>query len=391
MHTDNFFWTRANRTWAIAAAWAVALGALPAAHAQDAVMPAACTATALADCVQWCSEHYPGPAQRDQRHACFDGAERTFAEPAESAAATKPAAAAPLAPAIVGAAPAASVFAAAGQPDSRTPLERLWTEPDGVGFLPYRQSYVMFTQTSAPDNAPQSANPVDTVPYSYDLQHTEIKFAFSLKAMVASSSILQRHNSIWFTYTQQSHWQAFDAAHSRPFIESDYQPELVFSHRFGDALEERRGFQPLYFNLSLTHQSNGQSDPRSRSWNRITGQLGLVDRLGDDHSLAVLIRPWYRIREPVNSDNNPDIGHYMGHGDVEAIYWNGDNMLSLLARIRAAQLDFSTPLLFLNEGKPKKNSLQFHVQLFTGYGESLIDYRQRHTTFGLGVSIPYGL
>ncbi len=275
--------------------------------------------------------------------------------------------------------------------DTRTPLERLWTEPDGVGFLPYRQSYLMFTQTSAPDNAPQSGNPVNNVPYNYDLQHTEIKFAFSLKAMVVSSSILQRHNSIWFAYSQQSHWQALDAAHSRPFIESDYQPELVFSHRFGDALEERRGLQPLFFNLSVVHQSNGQSDPRSRSWNRITGQLSLVDRLGDDHSLALLIRPWYRIHEPALSDNNPDIAHYLGYGDIEAIYWNGDNMLSVLARIRSAQLDFSTPLLFLNEGKPKKNALQLHAQLFSGYGESLIDYRQRHTTFGLGVSVPYGL
>jgi len=286
---------------------------------------------------------------------------------------------------------AAQDAVAAPATDALTPLERLWKEPDGVGFLPYRQSYLMFTQTSAPDNAPSSGNPTNNVPYSYDLQHTEVKFAFSLKAMMVSSSILQRHNSIWFAYTQQSEWQALDAAHSRPFIESDYQPELVFSHRFGDRLAEERGFQPLFLNVSLVHQSNGQSDPRSRSWNRIMAQLALVDRLGDDHSLALLVRPWYRLRESPADDNNPDIGHYLGYGDLEAIYWNGNNTLSLLARIRSAQLDFSTPLLFLNQGSPKKNSLQFHVQLFTGYGESLIDYRQRHTTLGLGVSVPYGL
>ena len=368
-------------SWARAAALAILLSAaLPARALQAAALPA-CTMHAFAACVQWCSERYPGTAQAEQRHACFDMLERPL-----------PAPAAPAAPAmVVATAPSPGGQGGADGADARTPLERLWTEPDGIGFLPYRQSYLMVTQTSAPDNAPQSANPVDNVPYSYGLQHTEVKFAFSLKAMVVSSSILQRHNSVWFTYSQQSHWQAFDAAHSRPFIESDYQPELVFSHRFGDALEQRRGFQPLFVNLSLTHQSNGQSDPRSRSWNRVTAQLGLVDRLGDDHSLAVLIRPWYRIREPAGSDNNPDIGHYLGHGDIEAIYWNGNNMLSLLARIRSAQLDFSTPLLFLNEGKPKKNALQFHVQLFTGYGESLIDYRQNHTTFGLGVSVPYGL
>ena len=362
-----------------AAVLALALTIASPARAQDAPLPAACTAATVAACVQWCSDRYPGSAQRDQRHACFDGAERL---PAGQ----------PVRPPPVGAVqPGGMATAAVDRPDIRTPLERLWTEPDGVGFLPYRQNYVMFTQTSRPDDAPQSGNPANSVPYTYGLQHTEVKFAFSMKAMVVSSSILQHHNSIWFAYSQQSYWQALDAAHSRPFIESDYQPELVFSHRFGDALADRRGLQPLFVNLTLVHQSNGQSDPRSRSWNRITGQLALVDRLGDDHSLALLVRPWYRIREPVASDNNPDIGHYLGHGDVEAIYWNGDNTLSLLARIRSVQLDFSTPLLFLNEGKPKKNSLQFHVQVFTGYGESLIDYRQHHTSFGLGVSVPYGL
>jgi phospholipase A1 len=303
--------------------------------------------------------------------ACLSFAQRAVAQPATSPAAE---AAPPVPVADVG-----------------TPLERLWKEPDGVGFMPYRQSYVMFTQTSSPDDAPTSGNPDNNVPYSYGLQHTEVKFAFSLKAMAVSSSILGHHNSVWFAYTQQSYWQALDAAHSRPFIESNYEPELIFSHRFGDAPAPGSGLQPFFLNLGAVHQSNGQSDPRSRSWNRLTAQLGLVDRLSDHRSLALLIRPWYRIRESAADDNNPDITHYLGHGDLEALYWSGDNTVSLLARIRSLQADFSTPLLFLNEGTSKRNSLQLHLQLFTGYGESLIDYRQRHTTFGLGVSVPYGL
>jgi phospholipase A1 len=291
----------------------------------------------------------------------------------------------PPAPAANGAASATAI----GPIDTLTPLERLWKEPEGVGFLPYRQSYLMVTQTSSPDDAPTSGNPVNNVPYSYNLQHTEVKFEFSLKAMVVASA--GKHNSLWFAYTQQSYWQALDAAHSRPFIESNYEPELIFSHRFGDTVAAAPGFQPFFINLAAVHQSNGQSDPRSRSWNRLTAQLGLVNRLSASESLTVLIRPWYRIREAPADDNNPDITHYLGHGDIEALYWNGDNTLSLLARIRSVQADFSTPLPLINQGEAKKNALQFHVQLFTGYGESLIDYRQRHTSLGLGVSIPYGL
>jgi phospholipase A1 len=349
------------------------------APATDSV--AACTLASFERCVQWCRDRYPGGAAREQRYACFDALDRSAAHP--QTVPEPP-------PAPLAGGPDAQALAPAAA-DTALPMERLWKEPDGVGFLPYGQSYVMLTQTSVPDNAPSSGNPVNDVPYSYDLQRTEIKFAFSLKALVVPSTLLGNHNSVWFAYTQQSFWQALDAAHSRPFIESNYEPELIFSHRFGDTLAESPGFQPFFLNLGAVHQSNGQSDPRSRSWNRLTAQLGLVDRLSDTRSLALLIRPWYRIRESPSDDNNPDITHYLGHGDIEALYWSGDNSLSLLARIRALQADFSTPLLFLDRGSEKKNALQFHVQLFTGYGESLIDYRQRHTTLGLGVSIPYGL
>jgi phospholipase A1 len=286
--------------------------------------------------------------------------------------------------------------AAEAEPAAPTPIERLWSEPESIGFRPYQQNYLLVTHDGNPNNAPSSPNPDNVVPYAYGLQHTEIKFQFSLKAVVVPSHFIGDANSVWFGYTQQSYWQAFDADHSRPFRESNYEPELIYSRKLGADPAATggavpTGWRPLFLNLALQHQSNGQADPRSRSWNRAYAQLGLADTLGAEQSLAVLIRPWLRFHENPADDNNPDITHYLGYGDIEVLYWYGDHLLSVLTRIRSVQADLSTPLLFLDGGRSKAHALQLHLQLFTGYGESLIDYNQRHTTIGLGVSVPYGL
>jgi phospholipase A1 len=251
---------------------------------------------------------------------------------------------------------------------------------------------MLFTHTDHPNNAPTSPNPSDRVTPTYDLLQGEAKFQFSFKALVFRDATfgLAGKNNLWFAYTQQSHWQLFDAAHSRPFRESDYEPELILSHPLNDLDATVLGMRPAFANLAFVHQSNGQSDPRSRSWNRIYAQLGLYRDFPGDSSFAVLLRPWWRFREAPETDNNADITHYLGYGDIEALYWNGPYLVSVLARVRSVQLDVSRRLSSM-KSENQARSLQLHLQLFTGYGESLIDYNQAHTTIGLGLSVPYGL
>ncbi len=54
------------------------------------------------------------------------------------------------------------------------------------------------------------------------------------------------------------------------------------------------------WDLGLAHQSNGQSDPLSRSWNRINANLAI-----EAGNLAVAMRTWYRIPEDPVDDDNP--------------------------------------------------------------------------------------
>ena len=82
-----------------------------------------------------------------------------------------------------------------------------------------------------------------------------------------------------------------------------------------------------FLNIGVNHQSNGRSDPYSRSWNRIYAQFGLE---GED--FALLIKPWYRIPEKFSSDDNRDILDYIGRGEVLGIWKRDGHVLSLTLR-----------------------------------------------------------
>lgn len=275
-------------------------------------------------------------------------------------------------------------------------LDQLWPLPAELysskrlanAFLQYKQNYLLLDSIHHPSSTPTSPNPLNQAPRGNVPKASELKFQISLKAPLPVT--WPWGDTLWFGYTQQSHWQTFNGGDSRPFRESNYEPELIFaSHRFGADVPMLGPLTPRFLNLSYLHQSNGQSLPRSRSWNRLTAQLGSEYRLNSadeddvEKRLAVLIRPWWRMPENAVSDDNPDITKYLGHGDIEIDYWRGRVMVSALLRARAVQLDWSFPLT------DEANALSLHLQYFSGYGESLIDYNHKLHSFSIGVSLPY--
>ncbi len=245
---------------------------------------------------------------------------------------------------------------------------------------PYKPTYLLLARWSnAPNTTPTSPNPLNVVTTPNNVDPAEAKYQISFKTKLWEG-LFGRHGDLWMGYTQQSNWQVYNKRFSSPFRETDYEPELMAVFRTN--LDAGAGFKVKMMSLGLNHQSNGRSQPYSRSWNRIVGQVG-IER-GD---FALVFRPWLRFAEKTSKDDNPDITSYMGHGDIQAMWQLGEHGFGLTLRSTllsgdktrgAAQFDWSIPI---------HRNLKGYLQLFTGYGETLIDYNHRQTTFGLGVSL----
>lgn len=232
--------------------------------------------------------------------------------------------------------------------------------------------------TSKTNPTPQSPNPNNTVTRPEQLDQLEAKFQLSFKTKLAEN-IFGDNGDLWGGYTQSSRWQVYNAETSRPFRETDYEPEvmLVFRNNYSIA-----GWKGRMTGIQLTHQSNGRSDPFSRSWNRAILNFGL-----DRENWALTLRPWYRIPENEKDDNNADIEDYVGRMDATLVYNKDGHEVALMARHSLRGGDRSHGAVQLDWGFPINNLLRGHVQIFDGYGESLIDYNHRATYIGLGISL----
>ncbi len=234
--------------------------------------------------------------------------------------------------------------------------------------------------TSDKNSRPDSPNPNNTVAVddAHRLTSMESKFQLSLKTK-AMENLWGNNGDVWLGYTQSSRWQVYNEDESRPFRETNYEPEasVIFRTNY-DLL----GLNGRLLGLTFNHQSNGRSDPVSRSWNRIMLNIGL-----ERDNFAIMLRPWYRISEDRADDNNPDIENYIGRGDLNAFYrWN-EHQFNLMLRHSLKGGDDSHGAARLDWTFPIKGKLRGQVQLFEGYGESLIDYNHRATYIGVGLSL----
>lgn len=242
---------------------------------------------------------------------------------------------------------------------------------------PYRPTYVMpLFYTFDPNLSPSTPTRPEEPFTSNDTRNTDLKFQLSLKTKVAED-LFDTNADLWFGYTQESHWQVYNEDKSRPFRATDYQPEIFLTQPVTANLPF--GGRLRMLGAGAIHHSNGQDDPLSRSWNRAYVMAG-----AEWGKLSIVPRLWVRVNnENDSSEDNPDIEDFMGYGDIKFLY-DLPAQQSLSGTLRynpgtnkgAAQIDYTYPL--------SKNVNGF-VQLFQGYGESIVDYNHENTAIGFGI------
>lgn len=242
-------------------------------------------------------------------------------------------------------------------------------------LLPHKPNYIILSNNMAsPHEAPFE---LDDPGEDYNFKPWETKFQISLKLPVVRGLFNDRAD-FFVAYTNRSFWQQFNKEGSSPFRETNHEPEAWLS--FHNDLE-LLGFNNPVIRTGISHQSNGQSGSLSRSWNRLYADF-ILER-GD---LYLSFKPWWRIPESRDNDDNRDIEDYLGNFELGLFYKAGSHHFDMMLRNNldfgdnhgAVQLGWSFPL---------GDRVRGYVQWFNGYGESLIDYDAHSNSIGFGIQL----
>ncbi|ATC93168.1 phospholipase A [Pseudoalteromonas tunicata] len=278
------------------------------------------------------------------------------------------------------------------KPDSNTNISQLdkrmarehYSQDNRNVITPHKRNYLLpVTYMSNPNSSP--FNHYDQLTQNdkdEPLDNFEAKYQLSIKVPLFNN-FSDKDQAVYLGFTLESYWQVFNKEISSPFRETNYQPE-IFWINFLDPEHVLWGDE-MAFILGFEHQSNGRSQPNSRSWNRI-----YADFIWENRGFVFSLKPWFRIPEnhktdalDPKGDDNPDIYKYMGYFEFSGAYRYQEHEFSFMSRNNfnaqnrgAIQLDWSFPLW---------GRLRGYTQYFNGYGESLIDYNANIQRFGIGI------
>ena len=244
----------------------------------------------------------------------------------------------------------------------------------------HRLNYILpITYVSDPNTL--SASGLNTE----NVDNLEAKYQISVKLPIYLED--EGTSGLYLGFTAVSFWQVYNREVSKPFRETNYEPELFYSWRNEFSFA---GYKFNQVRLGFSHQSNGQSGMRSRSWNRL-----FASTMFSDEDSFYYLKAWYRFEEdekedPFSSigDDNPDITTFLGH--IELGYGTKIGDFGLLAKVRNnLKTSENKGSVELNLSYPISERYDLLLQYFNGYGDSLIDYNRSQERIGLGIQLRF--
>lgn len=271
-------------------------------------------------------------------------------------------------------APSVPVAAPPQTPVQENPSPSASGSPPGPFHISlYEPNYILpLSYVTAPDEAVYAGQ----TPDNQRVSHVELQFQISFEVPVWTD-IGGQPLTLYGAYTQKSFWQAYVS--SAYFRESDYEPSMFLNYAWGESLPW--GWTLDSVDLGAMHQSNGRGGTLERSWNRF-----YLTATASHGPWVLRVQPWYPVPDFTLREHNPDIAHYLGYGRWVVSYHLGRQTFSVLSRNNLTS-GFTRGAWQLSWSFPMGRTLHGYLQVFSGYGQSLIEYNHRTTAVGLGISL----
>ncbi|ABW68700.1 phospholipase A [Desulfosudis oleivorans] len=219
-----------------------------------------------------------------------------------------------------------------------------------------------------------------------DLSKSKFQLSFKYRLFGPDKPLTRNHpwiSGLHLGYTQTSLWDLESS--SKPFVDTSYKPEIFF---LSDNIQARPSWLNAWvIQAGLKHESNGHSGIESRSTNYTYLKTGFVFDLAGDYRMGISPQVWMFHN---NDDRtNPDLEDYRGFFEIET----GVSKLESFALISTfrhgsagptVHVDFSYPLSRLFA-----DNIDFYLytQYFSGYAETLKNYRQKYEAIRIGIAI----
>jgi phospholipase A1 len=237
----------------------------------------------------------------------------------------------------------------------------------------YKPTYILpYYYTRSPYESIYRNN----TPNNEDIMRSEIKFQLSFKVPVWKN-MFNRPSSLYLAYSQLSYWQAYNK--TAFFRETDYEPELFVANEINWPVIEP--WMINFLNIGGVHQSNGKGGNLERSWNRV-----YLEAVTSSENWMFSIKPWYVFHDKSLTKYNPNIASYLGYGEIVLAYKYNHHVIAMQVhnlfegggKRVTAELTWSFPFTSYLNG---------YVDIFSGYGQSLIEYNHRTNSAGIGISL----